>query len=142
MTPAEIAARTAWGEARGEGPDGMHAVLNVIGNRAAQPSWWGRDIPTVCQHPWQFSCWDEDDPNRNKLLAVTDKNSQFSIALKLAELLMGGRLPDITNGADHYYSIHIKPPPWTNCQKPTARIGAQVFFRLGPYGRTSGEAMT
>ncbi|NHN93811.1 cell wall hydrolase [Acetobacter sicerae] len=141
MTPTEIAARTAWGEARGDGPDGMHAVLNVIGNRVKQPSWWGHDIAGVCQRPWQFSCWNSDDPNRAKLLAVTEQNAQFAIALKLAGFLVAGTLSDITHGADHYYSVHITPPLWANCQKPTAHIGDQLFFRLGPYGRAAGEVL-
>ena len=46
---ADVLARTLWGEARGEGEDGMQAVANVICNRAAIARakggyWWGNDI--------------------------------------------------------------------------------------------------
>jgi spore germination cell wall hydrolase CwlJ-like protein len=57
-----VLARTLWAEARSQGGEGMHAVANVILNRAAQPDWWGKDIRSVCLAPYQFSCWNENDP--------------------------------------------------------------------------------
>lgn len=131
----DIAARTAWGEARGEGAPGMQAVLNVVANRAAQPCWWGRSILSVCLKAEQFSCWNENDPNREKLLAVTGADPEFVTASSLAESLVAGTLADITGGADHYYSAFIAAPGWTIGRKPTAHIGHQLFYRLGPYGR-------
>ncbi len=66
-----ILARTAWGENRGGGIDGMTSVINVIMNRAHKPSWWGKTPREVCLKPWQFDCWNENDSNLPKLLAVT-----------------------------------------------------------------------
>lgn len=55
--------KTIWGEARGEGREGMIAVAWVILNRASIGGWWGNSIETVCLKPWQFSCWNANDPN-------------------------------------------------------------------------------
>lgn len=133
MTPQEMAARTAWGEARGEGEAGMSAILSVIGNRAARPAWWGHDILSVCGAPQQFSCWDENDPNRAKLLAVTLCDAQYRTALELAAKLVAGSLPDSTGGADHYYDWRGPRPPWARNRYFTTRIGHHDFYRMGPF---------
>jgi len=59
----DILAKTLWGEARGEGREGLIAVAWVIKNRADNPGWWGKSIELVCLKPYQFSCWNADDPN-------------------------------------------------------------------------------
>lgn len=86
----EILARTLWGEARGEGVIGMEAVAWVVLNRrtvARQEArrqiqrfghlrkryWWGDTILKICRKPYQFSCWNMDDPNMAKMLRVTKR---------------------------------------------------------------------
>ena len=64
----DVLARTIWGEARGEGKEGMEAVASVILNRTEIAKrldgyWWGNTIIQVCQKPYQFSCWNKLDPN-------------------------------------------------------------------------------
>ena len=62
----DILARTLWGEARGEGFDGQIAVAWTIRNRVFDgkaKSWWGEGYAEVCLKPWQFSCWNQNDPN-------------------------------------------------------------------------------
>ncbi|MBP2297939.1 cell wall hydrolase [Azospirillum picis] len=130
MMPArEVVARTLWGEARGEGRNGMAAVACVIQNRARNPRWWGNSPAAVCLKPYQFSCWLPDDPNRGKLLAVTDRDSSYRAALELADALLAGQLVDITNGADHYHTTGVAPA-WSGGKKPVAVIGNHRFFRL------------
>ncbi|MCG4256953.1 cell wall hydrolase [Acetobacter senegalensis] len=140
--PVQAAARTAWGEARGEGSRGMQAVLNVIANRAAHPGWWGHDIASVSQmHTskgdrtyWQFSCWDETDPNRSKLLTVADTDPQFREALVLAGFLAADHLPDLTGGADHYYDRRAPAPYWARGRYYKCTIGHHAFYRVGLRG--------
>ncbi|MBB2189226.1 cell wall hydrolase [Gluconacetobacter azotocaptans] len=113
----------------------MQAVLNVIGNRAAQPGWWGASIGSCCLKPWQFSCWLRTDPNRTKLLAVTDSDPQFRQALALAECLSAGDLEDLTCGSDHYFADGIEPLPiWADGRRPRCTIGRHVFYRCGLQG--------
>lgn len=132
--PVQAAARTAWGEARGEGPRGLQAVLNVIGNRAKTPGWWGHGIADVCQKPAQFSCWNTADPNRAKLLAVGEADPQFRQSVTLAGCLLADHLPDLTNGADYYFDRRGPVPFWAKGQVACAIIGWHAFYKRGLRG--------
>lgn len=140
--PVQAAARTAWGEARGEGSRGMQAVLNVIGNRAAHPGWWGYDVAGVAQHSglvndhpvYQFSCWNGSDANRAKILTVTNADPQFREALVLAGCLVADHLPDLTGGADHYYDHRGPVPSWAKGRAYRCVIGHHTFYKIGLRG--------
>ncbi|MFT9017197.1 cell wall hydrolase [Acetobacter malorum] len=134
IDPVQAAARTAWGEARGEGTRGMQAVMNVIGNRVTHPGWWGRNIAGVCQAHAQFSCWDTNDPNQIKLLTVTDSDTQFREALDLASCLLNSCLSDLTGGADHYYDWRGQRPYWAQGRFYKCTIGHHAFYRVGLRG--------
>jgi hypothetical protein len=125
-------ARTLWGEARGCGVDGMGHVANVIINRVDSPRWWGDDVISVCRAPGQFSCWNADDPNYSKLLAVTTKDSpEFAIAVALSLKAVGRKLPDATGNADSYYALTMKrPPSWAARAEKTFSDGWHVFLRV------------
>lgn len=123
-------ARTIWGEARGEGSIGMQAVAAVIHNRLAVSKqkgkfWWGNSIIDICQKPYQFSCWNRDDPNYRKVLNIDKRDKIFAKALDIASTCM----PDPTSGATHYHAAGIYPF-WTRYQKPTATIGRHIFYRI------------
>lgn len=125
----DVLARTIWGEARGEGSAGMQAVAGVVLNRAARGGWWGGDIITVCQKPYQFSCWNKDDPNYRQLLAVDARDLYFATARRIACRAVYGRLDDITDGANHYHAAGISPY-WARGEKPCAVIGNHIFYDL------------
>jgi spore germination cell wall hydrolase CwlJ-like protein len=127
-------ARTIWGEARGEGSKGMEAVAAVIMNRVRIVKqkgayWWGNSVIQICQKPFQFSCWNKDDPNYRKLLAVDASDLSFATALRIARRAMNGALPDPTHGATHYHVAGAEPY-WAKGQKPVAVIGRQVFYKI------------
>ena len=124
-------ARTIWGEARGCGLAGMAHVANVIVNRADNPRWWGDDVIHVCTAPEQFSCWNADDPNREKLLAVADTDPEFMIAVTIATAAVGRRLGDGTGGADSYYAKSMAAPPaWAARGTVTLDDGWHIFLRM------------
>lgn len=131
----DVLARTLWGEARSESAKGMEAVANVILNRVKRAVdnggnyWWGRDILSVCQKPYQFSCWNKNDPNRKKLLAVTMEDQNFEQAIDIATRAVHGALKDETKNADHYHTKSIHPS-WARTAKPVTIIGAHVFYNL------------
>ena len=130
----DVLARTLWGEARGEGSTGMEAVASVILNRvdvAKQRNgyWWGNTIIQVCQKPYQFSCWNKQDPNFKKLSSVTEDDMHFATALRVARRAVLGFIKDATGGATHYHTLAISPY-WAKDQKPTARIGHHVFYKI------------
>ncbi|TDP61339.1 cell wall hydrolase [Roseateles toxinivorans] len=127
-------ARTMWGEARGEAGDGMAAVAHVVLNRVARQTYWGRDVIAVCQKPWQFSCWNRNDPNLPQLLRVDGSDARFRLALDLAGRLLAQPRPqreaaDPTRRATHYHTCSLNPRPrWALGREPCARIGAHLFY--------------
>ena len=130
----DILARTIWGEARGETLTGKEAVANVVLNRLKTAQrrgkmWWGNSIIDICQKPMQFSCWNENDINRKKLLAVTEADQQFAICQRIARRALNGVLPDHTFGADHYHEASIMPD-WAESRVATVTIGHHVFYQL------------
>lgn len=123
----DVLARTLWGEARGEGEQGMQAVACVVLNRAAKKGWMGKTVAEVCLKPWQFSCWNADDPNREKLLKVGPADPQFKIALQVATDALAGRLKDYTFGSTHYHTTVISPK-WAKGKTPVVVIGNHAFY--------------
>ncbi len=130
----DVLARTLWGEARGEGMTGMQAVACVILNRADISKklggyWWGNGVLQVCQKPYQFSCWNKDDPNYQKLLSVTEEDMHFATAKRVARRAMLGFLKDETRGSTHYHARTVAPG-WAKGKNPSAVIGRHLFYKL------------
>lgn len=127
---ADTLARTLWGEARGEKLAGLRAVAAVVLNRAShrRVHWWGRSIVGVCRAPMQFSCWNGNDPNLPKLLAVTTSDSRFKICQDVADEALDGLLgADCKIGATHYHTKSIRPK-WAAGKVPCADVGNHLFY--------------
>lgn len=123
----DLLARTIWGEARGEGQTGMQAVANVIMNRVKKGGWYGATVQDVVLKKWQFSTWNEGDPNREKALSVTVADPNFWTSKKLAALAYNGQLDDITGGATNYHAKSVLPS-WSMKMTKTASIGNHIFY--------------
>ena len=133
----DILARTLWGEARGESQAGMEACAWTIRNRVFDgkaKSWWGEGYAGVCQKPWQFSCWNSNDPNSPYLRGAKPiPAGEYKKALAVATAVVSGSVPDPTNGATHYYATTMpKPPAWAAKAKQTLKLGHHVFFKDVP----------
>jgi len=133
MSDQDIMARTIWGEARGEGQPGMEAVANVILNRNelwhVHPHFGHGTVQSVCLAPWQFSCWNENDPNAAKLKAVSFQDPVFAQCLQVASDAIAGIIEDNTNGATYYYVKNSPQPTWATGKEPCAEIGRHLFFK-------------
>lgn len=131
LSDQDIIAKTAWGEARGLGREGMWATISTLQNRVSSGvSWWGNTLRSVCIHPWQYSCWNANDPNRPKLLSVTTDDPQYAIAMSLAADALDGSLADITGGGDSYYASSVSSiPKWADGLSPCFELGNQLYFR-------------
>ncbi len=128
----DILARTIYGEARGETLRGKEAVAAVVLNRVARTEergryWWGGDIAEVCTKPWQFSCWNPGDPNREKILAAQPGTKAFNCCRRIARRAVAGALKDPTGGATHYHHKALNPP-WAKGRAPSAEIGDHLFY--------------
>jgi len=133
----DILARTLWGEARGEGLAGQIAVAWTIRNRVEDgraKSWWGEGYAGVCLAPYQFSCWNKNDPNYPYLSGAKPiPLKQFAQAQRAADLVISGAEPDLTKGATHYYATTMpKAPAWAAKATQTLRLGNHLFFKDVP----------
>jgi spore germination cell wall hydrolase CwlJ-like protein len=113
----------------------MEAVANVVLNRVKTAKrkggyWWGNDIISVCRKPYQFSCWNKNDPNYNIITKVKLDNRKFRICMEIAEDAVMGDLLDNTKGADHYHATYVSPY-WADDEEPTVKIGDHIFYKLG-----------
>lgn len=127
-----ILAKTIFGEARGEGLSGMEAVANVIMNRVKHAQkmgqyWWGNSVKDVCLKPFQFSCWNNNDPNKKVLEQDLKQNLIYGICERIAVRAIKGLLKDNTNGATHYHTKKTHPK-WAHTAVPCAEIGGHIFY--------------
>lgn len=129
MTFAEqIAARTLDGEARGEPVEGQKGIAHVMWNRVRDPhKRFGLNLAQVCLQKWQFSCWNQNDPNY-KVITSLDDNDPVLIAM--VNLIDAARLEaDFTNGATHYYATSMsKAPIWVLGAKYCGQWGHTKFY--------------
>ena len=120
----DILARTIYGEARGEKTIGKKAVACV--NRYKAKKWFsGKTIAETCQKPWQFSCWNKNDPNRQKIMNATAV--ELGECLTIAEDFVNGKEKDFLCGACHYHTINVKPS-WAEGKKADFMIGNHLFY--------------
>ena len=131
-------AQTIFGEARGEykhasgGLAALIAVANVIVNRSKKPNRFGSSIHHVCTRAWQFSCWNENDPNRALISSKTPGSSDlFDLCYEVAENVISGKWPDLTKGSDHYHAPMATLPAWAHGASPQVTIGHHKFYKLG-----------
>jgi spore germination cell wall hydrolase CwlJ-like protein len=135
----QVLTATLWGEARGEPVEGQKAVASVIVNRAKYvkthhyPMFGDGTIKAACLFPWQFSSWNQKDPNRAKMLSLNlvMPDTVTSSLMDIAEDAMSGNLPDNT-GAALWYKTTALPWPhvWGEPVAPLCVIGHQSFYNL------------
>ena len=125
----DILARTIWGEARGESQQGRIAVGWVILNRTMHRRRWPDDVMGTCLEKYQFSCWLDSDPNRDKMRGVTFDDPVFRRCYEAAVAVCNGSEVDPTQGADHYHTTSISPN-WADKSKVTCTIGHHRFYKL------------
>ena len=118
--------RTVVGEARGEPAAGKAAVAWVIRNRYYS----GRFALTVagcCLARKQFSCWNDDDPNR-QICANYDENSDVYRQIEeIVEDVLSNVGVDPTGNSTHYCTRNLNPP-WAEGHEPMIVIGNHKFY--------------
>lgn len=129
----DVMVRTVWGEARNQGTDGWEAVAWIIRTRATwrPQAWWGIGIAGVCQKAEQFSCWNENDPNRDKLEALSETDTLYQKISVVCDQVLEGLIADPTCGATHY-EVTGTDAGWSRGRYPSAVIGQHSFYVIGP----------
>lgn len=126
----DVLARTLYGESEANNEADAVAIGHVILNRVRYTK-WPDTIPEVCLQPLQFSCWNDHDPGRKRILNAN--GPWWNRCQSIAQRLIDGAGIDPTFGATHYYATYIKTPKWARnkrpCHKVTHRTGhGHVFF--------------
>lgn len=133
-------ALTIYGEARGEFFTGKLAVGQVVLNRVRAESWYGKTIHEVCLKHKQFSCWNENDPNSDKLnemaermerdgVQVLFKDDTFRECLTAALMVIEGRCEDYAMGATHYlHHSAVDRVSWDDNAELVGAIGNHRFY--------------
>lgn len=132
-----LLAQCIFGEARNQSYETMLAVGCVVRNRVMSEDFprilgggtWKRALLTLRQ----FSCFDERDPNRKKLMNPLNYESErtWKECYLAADDIMNNKVADNTNSADHYYSTNIKKAPlWAKEKYFTIQHGNLKFYNV------------
>ncbi len=133
VVDAHWMALTMWGEARGQSEEGMRAVGHVIHNRWLAKR-HGAYVTDTVSAAWQFSCWNEGDPNRAAMLNIealpehSEEHRLWMAAKRIAAEILSGRSADPTGGALFYHTNAVQPA-WSRGVAPVTQIGSHLFFR-------------
>lgn len=159
---AQVLAQTIWGEARSHGREGMTAVGHVILNRAQaeRPRLFGDGVEGVATKNKQFSCWNNGDPNRDRMQEMVKLDDQIRRGIspdgtpfqdwyqnflqtgegreykawleakRIARSILAGRSADPTEGALFYHTTAVTPK-WSKRMTPSGQIANHIFYR-GP----------
>ncbi len=135
-----LLACTLMAEARGEDTLGRQMVANAIMNRVqigeehlrrfGAPFWWGSTLREVILKPWQFSCWNENDPNRAKMPGFASE-PLWAEVMVIADQAIQGVLADAINGADSYLNpaVVTSLPAWAVPDRMTVEHLHHRFYR-------------
>jgi spore germination cell wall hydrolase CwlJ-like protein len=133
VVDAHWMALTMWGEARSGGEAAMRAVGHVIDNRRRSGAHGAYATETVSE-AWQFSCWNQGDPNYAAMLDIdalrpgSEDRRMWLAAKRVAEEILSGRSADPTAGALFYHTAAVTPG-WSAGLTPDRVIGGHLFFR-------------
>jgi len=122
-------------EARGEPLAGQLAVGLSTMNRVADK----RYPDTVCGvvHQAKYHGWDMVNPIRNRCQyswfcdGLSDNPQDGKAMLEstiLAQNIIAGRIPDLTEGATHYHATYVHPY-WADEMTTVIQIGDHIFYR-------------
>lgn len=127
LSELDVVRRTLYGEARGQPIEGIKAVASVIMNRAQRGGWWGETPKEVCLKPFQFSCWNKNDPNRQIILQASEQ--ALTTFTGVAKIALEDHLEDNTFGSTHYLNPKIAEDfSWSRGREPAVVIADHAFY--------------
>ncbi len=142
MTDLQILILTIIGESRGEPIEGQVAVGSVIRNRLHSNPNKYKNYSDVCLEPKQFSCWNDNDPNKKYLLGLGEKmknnipltDPHLQQCVLVGNGIYNWQILDNTRGSEYYMTKKIfndSRPMWARDPKSDPlNFGSQVFFSV------------
>ena len=134
-TRQQLLAMTIWGEARNQTILGQILVGQVIYNRWKNPGWWGKTLEGVILKPYQFSCWNKKDPNREKMISAMSTcldggcDKTMKQTMWIADGILLGKIKDYSKGANHYHHESVEPF-WSIKHAPVIHEDSHLFYKL------------
>ena len=115
-------------EARSEPLQGQAAVAHVVLNRVASGR-WPDDVCSVVHQGYekgrfkcQFTWYCDGKPDEPKEILACAKS------VMVANQVLTGVVPDVTNGATHYHARYVNPY-WSASLSKTVTYGSHLFYR-------------
>lgn len=130
LDAADLLALLVFREARGEPDTGKLAVAYSPINRVSRPGWWGKTIHEAILKPFQYSSFNEDDPNNIWPVKEEDQES-WKACQKAAQDAIGGVM-DPSDGATHFHPDYVEfPKGWGDPSKfeRTLFFGKHYFYK-------------
>ena len=95
-------------------------ICGVVYDAKYRENWKGNLVPirNQCQFSW-FCDGKSDEP--------LDTDTFFESYLIAQDVIMG-KYPDITEGATHYHATYVRPA-WAKTKTRTTRIESHIFYR-------------
>lgn len=125
----DIMARTLFGESAPGDIEDATLIASVIFTRIIKRQ-WPDTASAVCLQPWQFSCWNPGDPNRERIQRAS--GTWFDTCHKIAKESLEGLSPYKGLQLTHYYATYVKRPKWAKGKKSviesTFPAGRHLFF--------------
>ena len=114
-TNKDVLARMLIGEAEGYSEEVKIAIAYTALNRVKDKR-WSEDLTKVILQPKQYSCFNKNDPNYDKVLNPEKYNlTEWNECNRTAKRVL--EREDPTNGANHYHMSYVKPN-WSRGKTP------------------------
>ncbi len=132
--PVWLLARMIYGEARSCNAEERIAIGYTAINRL-KAGYYGDTLHEVVLARWQYSCFNNNDPNLDKLLKPTQQGfgerKAWRLCVKNAYGILAQRLPDYGKGATHYLHKNVEKKTWWTKSPKMQRIGI-LQTKFGP----------
>lgn len=103
-----LLARLVYGEARNCSDEEKAAVAYTVVNRAMDGKKWnGETIRESILKPWQYSCFNKNDPNREKLM--DPEKNVFENCLRVADRVLKNKNGGLNKGQTNYHTKSVRP---------------------------------
>lgn len=139
----DLATRMVMAEAGNQGSLGKAAVAHVMKNRLDEGG-YGDNLTDVITSPKQFTPW---ATRQSELLGYAPDSPAYQQTRKIVEGVLGGGIPDMTNGATHFANVGASDPVnqrgWIAnmaANGSAVKIGAHTFGR--PQGRPGRKTVS
>lgn len=128
---AVLMARMLFGEARNCSKAEKIAIAYTAINRARDGKRWnGETVREAILARKQYSCFNENDINRKKLMDPLRYGSKsFYECFDIAQKVLNGDYADSGNGATHYYASTINQPAWAGKMRRIGKIDKHIFYK-------------